>query len=417
MANVIHHTRPSAAQSRRLALVPPSSTAGAAEAPIDLSFAAFSELLQLAYAGASEPVPWQNFLERIGHLLKANWVSLALRAPTLDRHGLVLAWKEGYPVRMATNYNQYAYAIDPFVHLPVDQVLSMDEVIDDDALRRCEFYKQFLEPENIGQMLGFDFHAAPQGAPVLMPGMSIGCHFRVCRPGNVLRFSARDRELLRMLLPHLKVAVHWHSQNDALVTERELYAVTVDRMLMGMVILDETGAILKTTASAKEVLAEADGIKLADGSLRLTYEQENRRLQRLIADSLAMAKRRQPGIAEAMAVTRPSGRTRLGVVVRAIPHNAWAEGKRRPTVAVMIRDPERKSEGSHEILRKLYELTAAESALALKLANGLTLDEVSEALDIRKNTARAHLRSIFSKTGVTRQTMLVRLILGNLSMG
>ena len=40
-----------------------------------------------------------------------------------------------------------------------------------------------------------------------------------------------------------------------------------------------------------------------------------------------------------------------------------------------------------------------------------TLDEASETLFISRNTARAHLRSLFSKTGVTRQTMLVRLIL------
>lgn len=417
MADATPEKRLSGAAARALTVVLAPMGGSSSNAPIDLSFHEFSELLQFAYAGASEPVPWQSFLQRIGHLLKANWVSLALRAPTLDRHGLVLAWKDGYPVRMATNYNQYAYAIDPFVHLPLDQVLSMDEVIEADALRHCEFYKQFLEPEDIGQMLGFDFHAAPQDASATLPGMSIACHFRVCRPGNALRFASRDRELLRMLLPHLKVAVHWHSQNDALLSERELYAVTVDRMLMGMVILDETGAIFKTSATAQEVLAEADGITLADGSLRLAYEHENRRLKRLIHDSLAIAKRRRPGIAEAMAVTRPSGRTRLGVVVRAIPHSAWAEGKRRPTVAVMIRDPERKSEGTHEILRKLYELTAAESVLALKLANGLTLDEASEALDIRKNTARAHLRSIFAKTGVTRQTMLVRLILGDLTLG
>ena len=49
--------------------------------------------------------------------------------------------------------------------------------------------------------------------------------------------------------------------------------------------------------------------------------------------------------------------------------------------------------------------------LAMLLANGLTLDEASDALGISHNTARAHLRSTFSKTGVTRQTMLVRLIL------
>ena len=45
------------------------------------------------------------------------------------------------------------------------------------------------------------------------------------------------------------------------------------------------------------------------------------------------------------------------------------------------------------------------------LADGLSLDEASEALGMSRNTARTHLRSIFSKTGVSRQTLLVRLIL------
>ena len=37
----------------------------------------------------------------------------------------------------------------------------------------------------------------------------------------------------------------------------------------------------------------------------------------------------------------------------------------------------------------------------------------AEALNIRRNTARAHLRSIFSKTGVRRQTELVRIFLNS----
>ena len=211
--------------------------------------------------------------------------------------------------------------------------------------------------------------------------------------------------------------MHLHSQIDVMVTERELYAGAVDRLHIGMVILDETGVIIKTTISAQSVLKEADGISLVNGAIKLAYEQENRKLQRLVQEALAKAKKHKPSIAEALAVTRPSGRSRLGLVVRAIPHNTWSEGKCRPTVAVMIRDPERKAEASHEVLRNLYEFTPSEAALALRLANGLTLEEASAALDIRKNTARAHLRSIFSKTGVTRQTMLVRLILGSLSIG
>jgi DNA-directed RNA polymerase subunit F len=36
-------------------------------------------------------------------------------------------------------------------------------------------------------------------------------------------------------------------------------------------------------------------------------------------------------------------------------------------------------------------------------------------LNIKRNTARAHLRSIFSKTGVRRQTELVRIFLNSVA--
>jgi DNA-binding CsgD family transcriptional regulator len=65
------------------------------------------------------------------------------------------------------------------------------------------------------------------------------------------------------------------------------------------------------------------------------------------------------------------------------------------------------------VTSQLYNLTPAETLLALELANGLSLEEASEALNIRRNTARAHLRSIFSKTGVRRQTELVRIMLNS----
>ena len=84
-------------------------------------------------------------------------------------------------------------------------------------------------------------------------------------------------------------------------------------------------------------------------------------------------------------------------------------------MAVFIRDPRHQPAPSHELVRRLFGFTSAEVALALLLTNGLTLDEAAAELNIRKNTARAHLRSIFSKTGVTRQTMLVRLLLNSVA--
>ena len=53
--------------------------------------------------------------------------------------------------------------------------------------------------------------------------------------------------------------------------------------------------------------------------------------------------------------------------------------------------------------------------LVIQLTHGLTLEEAAKALGIRLNTARAHLRSIFSKTGVRRQTELVRIFLNSVA--
>ncbi|MNJ75288.1 Bacterial regulatory protein, luxR family [compost metagenome] len=82
-------------------------------------------------------------------------------------------------------------------------------------------------------------------------------------------------------------------------------------------------------------------------------------------------------------------------------------------MVVYVRDAVGKSLASNTVTAQLYNLTPAETGLALELANGLSLEEASERLNIRRNTARAHLRSIFSKTGVRRQTELVRIMLNS----
>ena len=83
-----------------------------------------------------------------------------------------------------------------------------------------------------------------------------------------------------------------------------------------------------------------------------------------------------------------------------------------PAVAVFISVEEgSQSPAPVETIRKLFELTHKEAQLALCLANGRSLQEAAGDLGITLNTARAHLRSTFSKTGIDRQARLVRAIL------
>ncbi len=149
-----------------------------------------------------------------------------------------------------------------------------------------------------------------------------------------------------------------HSRIDVVESERTVYASAIDRMLVGMVILDESGAIIKTNAAADEILGAKDGIRVAKGGLDVEYGQENRKFQRLLRQAMMGHLGTTPALMEAMSITRPSGSARLGVLIRTIPLSEWSEDNRkRPACVVFIRDPERRSQASHEVVRQLFDFT------------------------------------------------------------
>lgn len=370
---------------------------------VSLSLAQFSELVAMIYQGPLEPVPWKSALDLLRLHLRASYVTLMLRPPTAEREALMVNAAGDRPVTREDEYNKYYYALDPFVDLPPDRVVTVEELLGETKWRESEFYKQFLKPLDILHALGADIRTEE----------GLECRFRVARSHREPPFSENDKALCTVMLPHLKRAVRLHSQLELIDSERRLYAGTVDRMLVGTVILDDTGAVLKSNLVADELLREADGLRLVSGVLRADQVAENRELQRLVKQALTGETDGKPAVVEAISITRKSGRGKLGVLIRSLPRTGWSEGKRRQSVALFIRDAGRKSEASREVVRRLFDLTPAEASLALALANGLTLDEAADELNIRKNTARAHLRAIFAKIGVTRQTALVRVLLSS----
>ena len=64
-----------------------------------------------------------------------------------------------------------------------------------------------------------------------------------------------------------------------------------------------------------------------------------------------------------------------------------------------------------DALWAMFDLTAREAELALALLEGRTLPELARAQAVSKQTLRNQLSSILRKTGTTRQSELVALLL------
>lgn len=370
----------------------------------------YDELISSLYDAARESECWRRALESIKALFEANFVTLILRIPTQDETGLMVAVgrvQERELGDASISYFPYQHQMTPFSNLPANKVFTVDDIMSEEEWRQSTYREHWCAPSGVYHLLGADIGTPGSGR----------LRFRITRPESAPPFDAEDRALCERIVPHLRRALVLHNELDRNASMSALYCQAVEKLSLGMILVDEGGQVIDQNLAARHLLESEDGLKIVGGRLEAFYPSDNKELRRLIrqAFSLVEEETRAERFPEAMSLTRPSGEVNLGVVVEPIARTAWADGKGHPAAVVYIRDAVGHSQANSDVAKKLFGLTPAETQLSLQLANGLSLEEAAEELGIRRNTARAHLRSIFSKTGVRRQTELVRLFLNSVA--
>ena len=372
----------------------------------------YDQLLGLIYQGPLESQPWQSALPALREALDSQVASLVLRPPSADDPGVILnslrpdANGAAQPLASPddwelTVYRDEFFSLDPFVNLPPDTVTALQDILPDDELISSDYYLQYLQPAGLFQILGIDT-AEPGG---------MLARLRFSRRKDEKRFSEGERALLARLTPHLRRAIQIYATLNRTASERDVYAGAVSQLAVATIILDEQARVLNVNPVAQVLIDQADGLTVRGEHLQLAGRNANRELQKGIETIIRAQQQGQPSVARALRVPRSGGRSDLGLVVRPVPVSEWSEGQSSPCAAVFVSDPDLHEPASRDALGELFELTPAEANLAILLARGLSLAAVSEAQNISQHTARAQLKSIFSKTGVSRQAELVRLII------
>jgi DNA-binding CsgD family transcriptional regulator/PAS domain-containing protein len=363
----------------------------------------FSALLGELYQGPLEEPPWQAFLARVRELLGANLVTLLLRPPSKEEQVVMLC--DGGSLSAMKSYNEGQFVLDPFVDLPNRQVVSLHEYLSPQTLLASDFYRVIMQPQGWYDFLGVDIREAGE----------LDVRFRVGRYTGAQPFGEREKSLVQQLLPHLERSIQLQVRISRTERERAVYAGAVEQLSVATIILDEEGRVLSSNATAHALLAAGEGITVVDHHLCLANREANRELRSLLLEVMQARRSAVPQPARAMHIPRTGAQPDLGLVARAVRPAAGATGTGMPSVAVFIRDPGLVAEAPQQVISRLYDLTPAEAGLTMLLANGLTLDEAAHELVVSRNTARAHLRAVFAKTGVTRQSGLVRLILNSVA--
>lgn len=361
-----------------------------------------SHILGALYDAALDEAGWVKCLEAIRVTFSGNYASLIVRKETADDVGLIVSAGDN---QTSLDPGNPFIAMSPFTGLKPDTLVTIRDVTSEQEWRASAYYLDYCKHQGVFHVMAADIATRDGGL----------YGFRVTRAEGQPDFSRAELEFCGLLLPHIKRALNLHLSINQDRKVSTLYSHAMTQMLVGVVILDQNGLVIECNPAATAIFGLKDGLTVDAGQLQSSYSDDNRKLQKLLREALNATHMEQLGVTQAMTVTRPSGKLSWGLILQRISSDQWTEGKQRPSLAVFVRDTEGRVDPSVRLAQQLFQLTPAETALAIQLANGLSLEEATEALGIKRNTGRAHLRSIFSKTGVRRQTELVRIFLNSVA--
>ena len=160
-------------------------------------------------------------------------------------------------------------------------------------------------------------------------------------------------------------------------------------------VLDRRMTVRAVTPAA-ETLLQDGAAQLNDGRLSLPRAGDNHRLGGLLSsvgDGRALA--------GTLAVADGAGMMMLKL--HRLPAREWNMGF--VPFAILVAKRSQPAGGADlRLLRESYALTASEGEIALLLSTGQTRDAICAARGITRETLRSHLRALFAKLGVARET-------------
>jgi len=357
------------------------------------------ELLDAVYAAAEDPALWPAALAQMSTIFCVCGVNLWFNAEGRHPNGVMV--NHGIDPEVVRLYNEHYVAVDPLVTaslgLPPGTLVDSEEMFSARWWRRHKLYGELGAPfgiEHIG------------GATLLVSPTAFAAFSMMRAPGA--SFSGDELALLEMLIPHMMRAFAIHHRLGAAEQRSRLLGGLVDRLDLGVVLVDDHGRVLQANEAALAIARQRDGFVLGRGTFAAAERRQTAALLGLVANVL------RDGVAAAggaLRLSRPSGRRPLEVLVVPLSSRQRETEGPPPVAALFITDPEVEPRTAEDLLQQLYGLTPAEARLAVALLVGLSVDEAADRFTVTAATVRTQLRSVFAKTDTRRQSELVRTLL------
>lgn len=288
---------------------------------------------------------------------------------------------------------------DALRDIPLGVVYHDHDVFGAEALRNTRVWQEWMRPQDMYG--GMACRLAKNGQAFWF--------FDVQRGREQEGFDAEDVALLEKLYPVLRRVIELRRHIGRVTIQRDEARGALDRIAMGIAILDQDMRIAYANEGADEILADPDSaIGLRQGRLFARQPADQRQLKQLVENTLRSAQDPLAHHQASMILRGEDGSHSLSACAMPAPSSA-AQAHTAGKVLIALRRLETAT-NLVACARQLFDLTDAEAKFASALASGSSLTDAAEAQGVRISTARTHLARIFQKTNTRQQSQLVSLL-------
>ncbi len=259
----------------------------------------------------------------------------------------------------------------------------------EDELQNNDIYQDFFYPRDLGWSAGTGL-IMPTGDHIVLS---------VERARGRGPIEASFLSTLNELRPHLARAAMIAARMglQTATTARDAFS----KLSVPVILLDLNGTGIESSSEV-DTLSDAiawganDRLVLKDGDANDLFQK-------------ALASLDKRSSVQSFAIRNDEGRP--AYVAHMVPvsgsaHDIFAKG-----YALLVFNPiDRKSKPSIDLLRSLFDLTAAEASVARELGAGVSVEQIAESNGVSINTVRTQVRKIIEKTGCSRMPEVVSLI-------
>ena len=215
--------------------------------------------------------------------------------------------------------------------------------------------------------------------------------------------------MARRLIPHVRQYVRVRQALARAQALETTATALLENHRIGVIHLGRRGRVLAVNDRARHILFRGDGVSDRGGVLHARAPGDQPRLDRLVAAALPTDGRL--AVSGSVTISRSAGLLPLVVHVKPMGVPQPEYGGRYAAALVLLVEPERRHRIDPGLLAETLGLTPGESQVAVWLAEGSRVDDIARATGRTKNTIHWHLKQIYQKLHISRQTELVRLVL------